>query len=100
MSSTKFIVKTKIIRWLSTKYIPVSLLSIYKVFDDLGYFFVVYDQCGRKIYKPPLNYGVSANLIYDETEFSTLNGNEFFFPTNEDIDSIKLPSVPSACIYK
>lgn len=82
------------------KYIPVSLLSIYKVFDDMGCFFVVYDQCGRKIYKPALNYGVSANLIYDETEFSTLNGNELFFPTNEGIDSIKLPSVPSTCVYK
>lgn len=80
------------------KYIPVSLLSIYKVFDDMGYFFVVYDKCGRVVYKTSLNYGVSANLIYDETEFSTLNGRELFYPTNEGIDSIILQPAPVACI--
>lgn len=82
------------------KYIPISLLSIHKIFDDRGYFFVIFDKCGREVYKSPLNYGVSANLIYDETKFSTLNGNELFFPTNEGIDSIVLQSVPAACISK
>lgn len=79
------------------KYIPVSLISIYKVFDEMGYFFVVYDKCGREIYKTLLSYGVSANLLYDEMGFSTLNERELFFPTNEGIDSIMLPVVSSSC---
>lgn len=80
------------------KYISVSLLSIYKIFNDMGYFFVVYDKCGRVVYKTSLNYGKSANLIYDETEFSTLNEINLYFPTNEGIDSIELLAVPSICI--
>lgn len=67
---------------------PYTIYSLYKIIEGEGYYFVVYDKCGREIYKPNFSFGMDEAVVYGGFKF--YSENELMFPTNDGVDSLLL----------
>ncbi|WP_370611526.1 hypothetical protein [Citrobacter meridianamericanus] len=74
-----------------------NLFSLYKFLRGENYFFVVYNKCGKVVFKPHLWFGMDRSVVYGGFHFSNHDKNTLFFPSNDGVDSIDLGSAKYEC---